>query len=53
MLFLELKLDTKWGTANDRTHLHIFVKLIKKKLKEKNSETGDEIKMSKAIKENK
>ena len=30
MLFFELKLDTKEGTANERTHLHIFSKFIKK-----------------------
>ena len=30
-----MKLDTKEGTANAITHLHLFVKLIKKNQKEK------------------
>ena len=33
MLFIELKLDAKKGTVNERTHLLIFIKSIKKKLK--------------------
>ena len=33
LLFLELKLDAKEGTANGRTHLHKFIKFIKKKTK--------------------
>ena len=37
LLFLELKLDAEEGTANGRTHLHKFIKFIKKN-KKKNSE---------------
>ena len=33
LLFLELKLDAKEGTANGRTHLHKFTKFIKKNKK--------------------
>ena len=32
---LELKLDTKEGIANEETHLNIFIKFIKKKLKKR------------------
>ena len=42
MLFLALKLDTKEGIPNARTRLHIFIKFIKKKIKNKNSEIADE-----------
>ena len=42
MLFLALKLHTKEGIANERTRLHIFIKFIKKKFKNKNSEIADE-----------
>ena len=49
MLFLESKLNTKEGTANDRAHLFIFTKFIKKKPIKKLQMR----KMSKAIKENK
>ena len=31
LLFLELTLDTKEDTANERSHSHIFIKFIKKK----------------------
>ena len=52
MFFLELKLNTKEGTANERTHLHIFIKFIKKN--KKNSEIADEKKwLKQAIEENK
>ena len=30
LLFLELNLYTKESTANERTHLHIFIKFMKK-----------------------
>ena len=50
--FFELKLDTKEGTANERTNLHIFIIFINKQRK-KNSEIADQKKMSKAIAENK
>ena len=33
--FLELQLNTREGTANERTHLLIFIKFIKKKKKVK------------------
>ena len=42
MLFLALKLDIKEGIANERTRLHIFIRFIKKKIKNKNSEIADE-----------
>ena len=47
MLFLELKLDTKEGTANERTHLHIFIKFIKKIKEKKVSEVADKKKLLK------
>ena len=48
-----MKLNTKQGTAKDRTHLFIIIKYIKKKLKKKKVELAGEKKMSKAIEENK
>ena len=33
LIFLELKLDAKEGAVNKRTHLNMFVKLIKKNKK--------------------
>ena len=45
LLFLKLKLDAKEGTANGRTHLHIFIKFIKKN--KKNSEITAEKKWAK------
>ena len=35
LLFLDLKLDTKESTANEGTHLHIFIKFITKIIKKK------------------
>ena len=35
MLFLELKLNTKEGTGNERTDWFIFIKFIKKKPRKK------------------
>ena len=52
MLSLDLKLDTKEGTAHCRTHLHIFIKFIKK-ITEKKDWIAEIKKMSKAIEENK
>ena len=49
MLALSWKLNTKENTSNDRTHLFIFIKFIKKM--KKNSEFVDEKKMIKAIEE--
>ena len=34
-LFLEFKLNTKEGTANEKTHLFIFIKFIKKNERKK------------------
>ena len=51
LLFLELKLDTKEGTANGRTHLHMFTIFIKKN--KKNSEITYEKKIGKATEESK
>ena len=34
-LFLEFKLNTKEGTANEKTHLFIFIKFIKKNKRKK------------------
>ena len=52
MLFLELKLDTEEGTDNETTHLLIFIKFIKEKVKRNQWNCSWE-KMSKAIEENK
>ena len=41
LLFVELKLDKIEGTAKEITHLHIFIKFIKKNKKKKNSEIAD------------
>ena len=53
MLFLELKLKTKEGTANEGTHLFIFIKFIKKKWKKQQQWNSRWEKMSKATEENK
>ena len=53
MLFLELKLKTKEGTANEGTHLFIFIKCIKKKWKKQQQWNSRWEKMSKATEENK
>ena len=42
LLFLELKLNIKEGTANERTQLFIFIKFIKKNEKKKTNEIADE-----------
>ena len=49
LLFLELKLGTKEGTANERTHLHIFAKFVKKNQRKK-CEIADEKKCVKLLK---
>ena len=53
MLFLERILDTKEGTANERTDLHIFIKCIKNVKEKKKQWNCRWDKMSKAIVENK
>ena len=52
MASLELKLEIKEGSANERTHLHIFITFIKKNQRKKQWKCRSE-KMSKAIEENK
>ena len=42
MLFLELKLKTKEGTANERTHLFMFIRFIKKNWKKQQQWIADE-----------
>ena len=36
--FFELKIDTKQGTSNEKTHLYIFIIFIKKNQKRKTAE---------------
>ena len=40
--FLELKLNTKDGTTNERTHLFVFIKFIQKNQRKRSSEIADE-----------
>ena len=52
LLFVELKLDKIEGTAKEITHLHIFIKFIKKNKKKKTVKLQIK-KKSIAIEENK
>ena len=52
-VFLEWKLKTKEGTANERTHSFMFIKFIKKNWKKQQQWNSRWEKMSKATEENK